>query len=214
GVVVRHPAVLGLHAVCPAADGRLLVTELVAASPLAEVLCQRSLSPREAVGLTARIAEAVQAFHDQGACHGRLGPDWILVNGDLEPSLCPCGVPSHSPADRVADLRSLGELLESWLPPRASLWRYETLAFVYRACDAAKAGEHERAADFAADLDRAARAGQVRGRARWLTAAVVLLLVLPWLLLPLRWLPGAAADSSFPRLLASALLALCPAALL
>src|SRR5262249_38426857 len=137
GVVVRHPSVLGLHAVCAAPEGRFLVTELVAASPLAEVLSQRPLTAREALTLTARVADAVQAFHDQGACHGRLGPDWILVNGDLEPALCPCGVPARSPEDRAADLRALGRLLESWLPPRSFAWRREATAGVYRACDAA-----------------------------------------------------------------------------
>jgi hypothetical protein len=216
GVVVRHPAVLNLHAICPCPGGRLLVTEPVAASPLAEVLSQRPLTSREATALAARVAEAVQAFHDQGACHGRLGPEWVLVHGDLEPALCPCGVPSRSPADRAADLRALGALLESWLPPRSVFWRYETLAYVYRACDAAKAGGYERAADFAADLDRAGRAGQVRWRGRWATAVVVLLLVLPWLVLPLRWLLGRGdgTDPDLPRLLSVALVALCPAALL
>jgi len=127
----------------------------------------------------------VQAFHDQGACHGRLAPDWILVNGDLEPALCPCGVPSQSPAERAADLRALGRLLEAWLPPRSFAWRFEALAAVYRACDAAKQGDYDRPADFAADLARADRAGQVRWRERWAGAFVLVLLLLPWAILPL-----------------------------
>jgi serine/threonine protein kinase len=209
GVVVRHPAVLGLHAICVAPEGRLLVTEPVAASPLAEVLSQRSLTPREAAALTARVAGAVQAFHDQGACHGRLGPEWILVNGDLEPALCPCGVPSQSPAERAADLRALGRLLEAWLPPRPFAWRFEALAAVYRACDAARRGEYDRPADFAADLARADRAGQVRWRERWVGVLILVLLLLPWLLLPLRRLTEG-NGSVLPATLAF----LCPAVLL
>jgi serine/threonine protein kinase len=197
GVVVRHPAVLGLHAVCPTPDGRLLVTELVPASPLAEVLNQRTLSPREAVTLTGRIAEAVQAFHDQGACHGRLGPDWILVNGDMEPALCPCGVPARSPADRAADLRALGGLLENWLPPRSRTWRLDSTATLYRACDAAKGDEYERPADFAADLVRAEGAGRLRWRERWVGLLIVLLLLLPWAFLPMRWLHNSGEPASF-----------------
>jgi len=216
GVMVRHPAVLGLHAVCAAPDGRLLVTELVAASPLAEVLSQRSLTPREATALTARVAEAVEAFHAQGACHGRLGPDWILVNGDLEPALCPCGVPSRSPEDRAADVRALGRLLGGWLPRRSFAWRLEALAAVYRACDAAQEGEYERPADFAADLRRAERAGRVRWRERWAGAFTLVLLLLPGLLLPLRWLADEAGGlpSDLPGLLPLALAFLCPAAML
>ncbi len=215
GVVVRHPAVLGLHAVCAAPDGRLLVTELVAASPLAEVLNQRPLIPREAVRLTIRLADALQAFHDQGAAHGRLSPDWILVNGDLEPALCPCGVPSQAADDRAADLRALGRLLESWLPRRPFGWRFEALAAVHRACDAARDGEYDRPADLAADLDRAEQAGRVRWRERWGNVLIGGLLLVPWLLVPLRWLfdTGAAATATdWPGLLPTALAFLCPAA--
>jgi hypothetical protein len=192
------------------------VTELVAASSLAEVLSQRSLAPREATTLTARVAEAVQAFHDQGACHGRLGPDWVLVNGDLEPALCPCGVPSQSAEDRAADLRALGRLLEGWLPPRSFTWRYEALAAVYRACDAARDGEYERPSDFAADLRRAERAGRVRWRERWAGALILLLLLLPWAFVAVRWLAGrdGPAPPGLPALLPLTLAFLCPAAVL
>jgi serine/threonine protein kinase len=209
GVAVRHPAVLGLHAVFAAADSRVLVTEFAAASPLAEVLSQRPLTVREALALTARLAQAVQAFHDQGACHGRLGPDWILVNGDLEPALCPCGVPTRSPEDRAADLRALVGLLEGWLPPRSFLWRLGAMAAVYRACDAAKEGAYERPADFAADLARAARAGRVQWRERWAGVLILLLPLLALLLLPLRSL--VAGNGS---ILPAALAFLCPAATL
>ncbi len=216
GVMVRHPAVLGLHAVCVAQDGRLLVTEMVAASPLSEVLSQRSLSPREALLLTARVAEAVQAFHDQGASHGRLSPDWILVNGDLEPMLCPCGVPGQSPEGRAADLRGLGRLLEGWLPPRSFAWRFEPLAAVYRACDAARDGAYQRPADFAADLARADHAGRVRWRERWVAVAIFVLLLLPWAIHPLRRLVTVADDTpvAAPALLPLALAFLCPIAVL
>jgi hypothetical protein len=127
----------------------------------------------------------------------------------LEPALCPCGVPVRSPEDRAADLRALGRLLESWLPPRSFAWRREATAGVYRACDAAKEGAYERPADFAADLARAERAGRVRWRERWLGLLILVLLLLPWLLLPLRrMLEG--NGSVLPATLAF----LCPAAAL
>ncbi len=186
GVVVRHPLVLNLHALSTSPEGRLLVTEPVAASPLSEVLGQRALTPRESATLTAHLAEAIQAFHDQGVCHGRLRAEWILVRGDLEPVLCPCGVPGQTRAARVADVCALGELLRDWLPSRPIFWRYEAMAPLYRVCDAACAGEYERAAELSADLGRAVRAGQMRWRERSLNVFVFLLLLLPWFLLPWR----------------------------
>jgi tRNA A-37 threonylcarbamoyl transferase component Bud32 len=218
GVVVRHPAVLGLHAVCAAPNARLLVTEMVAASPLSEVLTQRHLTPREALQLAGRIAEALQAFHDQGACHGRLTTDWILVNGDMEPALCPCGVPSQSAEGRAADLRALGRMLEEWLPPRSFAWRFAPLAAVYRACDAARDGAYQRPADFAADLARADHASRVRGRERWVTAVILALLLLPWAVHLLRRLVAAGEEAApaggAPALLPLALAFLCPTAVL
>jgi hypothetical protein len=191
---------------------------MVAASSLSEVLSQRHLTTREALRLAGRVAEALQAFHDQGACHGRLTADWVLVNGDLDPALCPCGVPGQSAEGRAADLRALGALLEGWLPPRSFLWRFEPLAAVYRACDAAREGAYQRPAEFAADLDRADHAARVRGRQRWVTALILVLLLLPWAVHLLRRLvavgeevePGGGA----PALLPLALAFLCPTAVL
>ncbi|HEX5273235.1 MAG TPA: protein kinase, partial [Gemmataceae bacterium] len=218
GVVVRHPAVLGLHAVCAAPDERLLVTEMATANPLSEVLSQRSLTLREALQLAGRVAEALQAFHDQGACHGRLSADWVLVNGELEPALCPCGVPSQSADDRAADLRALGALLEGWLPRRSLLWRSSPLAAAYRACDGAREGAYRRAADFAADLARADHSARVRWRERWVGALLLALLLLPWGIHLLRRLVTAGEESApgggAPALLPLALAFLCPTAIL
>jgi serine/threonine protein kinase len=167
GVVVRHPAVLNLHAVGSSTEGRFLVTEPLAATPLPELQEQRPLMPIEAVTLAARLAQALQAFHDQGACHGRLRAAWVLVHGDLEPALCPCGVPSQSATDRVRDVAALGQLLHSWLPARPRGWQRHFLAPVYRVCDAAQEGAYDRAGNLADDLDRAIQAVQVRWRERW-----------------------------------------------
>jgi hypothetical protein len=185
GVVVRHPGVLGLHAVGSAGQGRFLVTEPVAASPLPELLQQRRLTPAETATLVARLAHAVQAFHDQGACHGRLTAEWVLVHGELEPVLCPCGVPGESAEQRGRDVAALGRLLEGWLPPRPRAWRRHLLAPLYRISTAAASGEYARPADLAVDLERAGRAVQLRWRERWGNGLVLLLLVLPLLYRPI-----------------------------
>jgi serine/threonine protein kinase len=188
GVVVRHPAVLGLHAVGTSPEGSYLVTEPAAASPLSEVLGQRGLVPLEAAALTARLARAVQAFHDQGACHGRLGPDWVLVRGDLEPVLCPCGFPTQSVEDRIQDVRALGGLLRSWLPPQLrGLQRY-VLAPLWRVTEAAAAGDYGRPDDLADDLERAVGEVRLRWRSSWTHALVLAFLAGPLWLPAVGWL--------------------------
>jgi hypothetical protein len=187
GVVVRHPDVLALHALGSGPEGRFLVTEPVAASPLPELLHARGLVPQEAAELTARLATVIQAFHDQGAYHGRLSADWVLVRGDLEPVLGPCGLPGASAAERQCDVAALGRLLASWLPARSRWWQGGVLGPLYQVADAAQAGGYERAADLAAELERAAGAVRVRWRERGVAVVLGLLLVVPLLLPALVW---------------------------
>ncbi len=105
----------------------------------------------------------------------------MLVRGDLEPVLCPCGFPSQAAEDRARDVHDLGRLLHGWLPPRPRGWVAGALAPLYlgplhRIAEATAAGAYSRPADLADDLDRAARQVQVRWRER-LSLALVLLLV-------------------------------------
>jgi hypothetical protein len=191
GVVVRHPDVLALHAAGTGPEGRFLVTEPAAASPLPELLHQRGLVPLEAAALTARLARAVQAFHDQGAVHGRFAPDWVLVRGDLDPLVCPCGVPGQEPGERAADVRALGRQLAEWLPDRPGWWGGRILAPLYEAARAAAAGSYARAADLADDLERAAWAVRLRWRERWANLLVLVLLVVPLLFPAVVWAASA-----------------------
>jgi|GEM_PF-3457744 len=179
GVMVHHPSVLTLHAVTSCPEGRFLVTEATPATPLADLLDHRHLEPLEAVAMVVKIAYALQAFHDQGACHGQLAPEWILAQGDLEPLLCPCGVPSQSLEDRGQDVVRLGTLLLEWLPQRPRRWQRKPLATLYRVCDAATRETYSRPADLAVDLERAAYASLVRWRGQLAAWAVVALFVLP-----------------------------------
>jgi serine/threonine protein kinase len=223
GVMVRHSSVLNLHAVGEGQEGRYLVTEAAAATPLAALLQRGPLMPVEAVTLTIRLAEALQAFHDQGACHGRLGPDWVLVRGELEPVMCPCGVASLSPADQAEDVRALGRLLGEWLPQRKRAWSLRPQAALYRVCDAANTGEYDKAADVAEDLEKAMRLGRLRRRMRWASAVAVVLLVVPLLILAGLWLTRGdeslptpdQAPNAFDRhtVITGLLVALCPSIL-
>jgi hypothetical protein len=223
GVVVRHPFVLNLHAVGQGPEGRFLVTEAAAATPLAVLLQRGPFMPLEAVTLAIRLARALQAFHDQGACHGRLRPEWVLVRGELEPVLCPCGVPTSSVADQAEDVRTLGRLLGEWLPPRPRLWPLRPQASLYRVCDAAGAGAYQKAADLATDLEKAVQLAHLRRRMRWANVLALVLLIIPLMILAGLWFtrsvdkpaPSAETTSTFDRhtLIAGLLVALCPSAL-
>lgn len=193
GVVVRHAHVLNLHAVGSGPEGRALITEPAAATSLAEFLDAGRIGPLDAVELLARIARAVQAFHDQGACHGRLSAEWVLVHGEQEPLLCPCGFPSQSADDRARDLAALGRLLNEWLPPRPPHWQRQARAVLYQVCDAAARGDYARAADFADDLERAVRLTHARWRERLANAITVVLFLLPVLALLGGYLPASVA---------------------
>jgi hypothetical protein len=183
GMVVRHPDVLALHAVGAGAVGQFWVTEPAAAAPMPEWLMRRPLQPTEATALAIRLARILQTFHEQGAVHGRLAAEWILIRGELEPLLCPCGVASQSMQARQRDLSALGKLLSEWLPPRPPRWQRRALADLYRVADAACEGKYVRAKSFAEDLERAAQSAQIRWRVLWgngLVVALALLPVLAW----------------------------------
>jgi hypothetical protein len=198
GVVVRHPAVLNLHSVATTSDGRVLITEPAAATPLADLLQRGAVAPLDAVALAARLARALQAFHDQGACHGRFSPEWILVHGEWEPLLCPCGIPSEAAACRAADIGALVRLLLEWLPPRPRGWRRRSLAVVYRIADAAAAGEYTRADDLARDLEQAARVAQLRWRERLAKTVTLVLFLSPFLIATADLLVGSLAGAGRP----------------
>jgi serine/threonine-protein kinase len=194
GVLVRHPGVLGLYAIGSWAEGWFVVTEPAAAVPLAELLDRSALEPQQAVALAARLARIAEAFHQQGACHGRLVPEWVLVRGDLEPVLCPCGSPCRSEEDRGRDLRAMGELLLAWLPREPRRGQRRRLAAAYQMGHAAREGRYGQAADLAEDLDRAARSLQTCWRERLTVGGLLGLAVAPWLAL---WAARDAVQAGF-----------------
>jgi serine/threonine protein kinase len=183
GVVVHHGSVLTLHAVEPSPGGRTYVTSAGAATPLADILERRRLEPVEAVLLAAKLARCLQAFHNQGVCHGRLAADWILLQGDHEPLLCPCGVPSQKSAERTQDLKELGKMFNDWLPPRGGGWMRRSLAPLYLVADAAIAGNYESAGELGRDIERAGQLALVRWRERFAQLVILALLLGPILIL-------------------------------
>jgi serine/threonine protein kinase len=195
GVVVRHRFVLNLHLVGMGTEGRFLVTEGTAATPLANFLLRGPLPPLDAVKLTIRLAAALQAFHDQGAHHGRFGPDWILVRGEFEPVLCPCGLPGVLPDQQARDVQALGRLFSEWLPPRPRFWQMRPEAALYRVGHSAAAGTYSKASDLAHDLESSLQSARLRRRVRlvnYLALAFIFLPLVPLLGLSLAGSPPAA----------------------
>jgi serine/threonine protein kinase len=218
GVVVRHPFVLNLHAIGQGPEGRFLVTEGAAATPLAILLQRGPFMPVESVTLAIRLARALGAFHAQGACHGRLRPEWVLVRGELEPVLCPCGVPSSFAEDQGEDVRALGKLLADWLPRRGRGWPLLPQAGLYRVCDAARGGAYQRAEDLATDLEKSVHLARLRRRMRGANILALVVLVGPLLMLAGLWMSRGAATDSMTNgmdratLITGLLVALCPSA--
>jgi hypothetical protein len=148
---------------------------------LPEWLLRRALLPAEATALGIRLARILQGFHEQGFIHGRLSAEWIMLHGELEPLLCPCGIPSQSIQARQKDLMALGRLLNEWLSPRPAKWQRQARADLYRVADAAAEGKYVRARSLADDLERADRAAQIRWRVRLGNILVLIFALTPLL---------------------------------
>lgn len=82
---IRHPAIVSYEGASADASGRLyLVMDFVEGPSLAQVVTHRPLSPPQVQALRRRIAEGLQAAHDQNVVHRDLSPDNIILrDGDL-----------------------------------------------------------------------------------------------------------------------------------
>ncbi|MFI5551484.1 protein kinase [Streptomyces sp. NPDC051738] len=77
---VRHTGVVAVHDVAEV-DGRpLIVMELVDGPSLERVLRERTLDPREAAGIGAKVMDALAAAHRAGVLHRDVKPGNILLD--------------------------------------------------------------------------------------------------------------------------------------
>jgi hypothetical protein len=95
---LRHPHLLRLRGVLPAADGAagsglVLVLDHAAGGSLASLLAVRgTLAPGEVVTVAAPLAEALAHVHARGLVHGDVTPANVLLTGDGRPLLADLGV--------------------------------------------------------------------------------------------------------------------------
>lgn len=89
---LKHPSIVAVHD-CDEHDGQMfLVFELVEGRSLADVIQDRKLPLREAVGLVATVADGLQYAHKQGCIHRDIKPENILINGEGVPLIADFGV--------------------------------------------------------------------------------------------------------------------------
>ncbi|SFL38066.1 protein kinase [Streptomyces pini] len=77
-----HPRLDQVFDVFVEGDGLWIVSELVAARPLAALLAERPLSPHRAAELAADLLAALRAVHAQGWVHRNITPRTVLVCDD------------------------------------------------------------------------------------------------------------------------------------
>lgn len=92
-VRVRHPRIVTLYDVNEwEGDLIYLVMQYVPGESLRERLRRGPLTPDEAAGITAQVADAMSTAHQTGVFHRDLKPSNILLDGQGEPYVCDFGL--------------------------------------------------------------------------------------------------------------------------
>jgi tRNA A-37 threonylcarbamoyl transferase component Bud32 len=82
---LRHPGIVTVHEVVTVGDLPVLVLDFITGVPLKELLEARPLTFREAAGLVADVAEALDYAHARGLVHRDIKPGNILIeSGDRD----------------------------------------------------------------------------------------------------------------------------------
>jgi serine/threonine protein kinase len=90
---LKHPGIIALHETGQTADGTFyLVEEFVPGTTLASRLGAGPLKLRQAVGLIAAVADALDYAHRHGVIHRDIKPSNILLDADGQPHLMDFGL--------------------------------------------------------------------------------------------------------------------------
>jgi serine/threonine protein kinase len=77
---LTHPNVVSVHEYGTSGPFSWLVMELVDGVSLRQVIRQRSVSAREALGIVAQLCDALQYAHDHGVVHRDIKPENVLLD--------------------------------------------------------------------------------------------------------------------------------------
>ena len=89
---LNHPGIVPVHEVGRSDTFPYIVSEYVAGVTLADALTDHRLGFREAVQLTAQVAEALQHAHAQGVVHRDLKPSNIMLTAEGAPRVMDFGL--------------------------------------------------------------------------------------------------------------------------
>ncbi|MFO0845031.1 MAG: protein kinase [Gemmataceae bacterium] len=109
-----HPHLVQILDVGECASGFYYAMEYCPGGSLGRKLDQGPLAPEQAAQLVEKVARAVQAAHERGVVHGRIGPADVLLTDDGSPKLAGFGqacLLGEEPAGLGEDIRDLGRLL-------------------------------------------------------------------------------------------------------
>ena len=79
---LNHPNIAVIHSLEESAGRKFLVMELVSGETLADRIAKGAVPVDEAIGIAAKIAEALEAAHEKGITHRDLKPANIKVTDD------------------------------------------------------------------------------------------------------------------------------------
>lgn len=114
---LRHRHIVQVHEVGLSADSMYIVSDFIEGATLADWLTGQRLTPREAVELCVKLAEALDHAHRCGVVHRDLKPANILLDADGEPYLTDFGLAKREASEitMTLDGRILGT--PAYMPP-------------------------------------------------------------------------------------------------
>jgi eukaryotic-like serine/threonine-protein kinase len=120
---IGHPGAVALHDVLLDGDRLYVVTELVEALTLDELLERHGrLPPRRVAGIGLDVLEVLEAVHQAGLAHLDLQPASLLVTPDGATRVAGVGLAAVAPPSRPTPLPAPEQTLGELAGPPADLW--------------------------------------------------------------------------------------------